>query len=139
MKDQQTHFAAQRSHRQLKVGEEIRHIVSSLFARGELADPALFGKSLTITEVKISPDLKNATIFYVPLLAVNFDAEGLVVIQKGLEKVEPFIKRHIAASLKIRVTPKLKFSYDRTFDNIDAVGKLLSHPRVQADLTPPTK
>lgn len=127
-------YSEKRSQRQLKVGEEIRHLLSGILARGELRNPALFDRTLTITEVQISPDLKNASAFYVPLLANSLTDEEKVIISQGLQSCAPFLRSQIAQKLKIRSTPKLRFFYDKTFDNMDEISRLLNNPRVRSDI-----
>ncbi len=130
-----SHYSEKRSQRQLKVGEEIRHILAEFLARGELSHPDLFASSITLTEVQVSPDLRNATLFYTPLLASGFSQEKLQALQTALETEERSLRMKLASRMTTRHVPKLRFFYDRTFDNIDTVSKLLEHPRVRADVT----
>ncbi len=127
-------FAAKRSHRQLKVGEELRHQLSLSLSKGELREPALFNRSFTITEVKVSPDLKNATVYYVPLLSSSLSEEDHQKIAEGFVHASSYLRTQIAQILRLRVTPKLTFIYDKTFDNMDEVTRLLNNPRVQQDI-----
>jgi len=98
--------------RQLRVGEEIRHVVSSTLQRGGFDDPALINSSLiTVTEVRISPDLKNATVFVMPLGGHDVD-----IILPALNEHAHHFQRELARQMQMKFTPRLKFTTDDTFD-----------------------
>jgi ribosome-binding factor A len=110
--------------RQLRVGEELRHALSQIIERGELRDPELTGKSITVTEVKISPDLRNATVFVVPL-----GGEGLKEIIPPLQRATSFLRHRIAQMVELRRVPNLKFEPDETFDYVDRINQVLEDGR----------
>jgi len=115
--------------RQLRVGEILRHELAWALERGDLSDPRLAKITLTVTEVSVSPDLKNATAFIVPLGGGDL-GEAL----QGLRSAEPFFRRLIAKKVDLRVVPRLKFEADKTFDEASKINALLHDPRVAADL-----
>jgi len=117
------------SQRQLRVGEEIRHALSVVFERGLLRDPVLFGVSVTVSEVRISPDLRNATVFVMPL--GGDDLDGVV---EALRRAAPFLRGEIARSVKLRYAPQLSFHADATFEQARLIDNLLSDPAVARDL-----
>ncbi len=115
--------------RQLRVGEELRHALAVVFERGHLRDPALSGVSVTVTEVRISPDLRNATVFVMPL--GGDDVDGVV---EALGRAGPFLRGEIARSVKLRYVPRLSFQADATFEQASLIDNLLSDPTVARDL-----
>ena len=121
--------ANQRSQRQLRVGEELRHALAQLLRPGELRDPALFDANVTVTEVQVSPDLRNATAFVMPLSGVN--AADVVA---GLRRSAPFLKGQIARAVRLRQVPNLAFALDTAFDSADRISELLHSEAVERDL-----
>ncbi|MEQ8357361.1 MAG: 30S ribosome-binding factor RbfA [Kiloniellaceae bacterium] len=119
----------QRSQRQLRVGEELRHALSRVLARGELRDPHLTDVSLTVTEVRISPDLKSATAFVVPLGGGELDP-----IIAALNHASGFLRGQLSHEVQLRHTPKLSFQADHSFDEAAHINKLLHNPRVARDV-----
>lgn len=117
------------SQRQLQVGEEIRHILSSIFMRGELHNPELSSTSITVSEVRISPDLKNATAYVLPL--AGKDKEMIVSI---LSSNANFLRHLVGKSIRLRQVPKLSFKLDNSYENAGRINELLSHPTVARDL-----
>jgi ribosome-binding factor A len=117
--------------RQLRVGEELRHALAQLLRPGELRDPALRGASITVTEVRISPDLRNATAFVMPLAGANSDD-----IMAGLKRSAPFLKSRIARMVELRQVPNITFALDNVFDNAAHIAALLARPEVERDLHP---
>jgi ribosome-binding factor A len=117
------------SQRQLRVGEEIRHILADILGRGEFRDPDLQDKIITVTEVRISPDLRNATAFVVPL-----GGTGAETIMPALRRVSPYLRGILASRLRLRVAPALGFEADTSFDYAQRIGALLQSPPVQRDL-----
>jgi ribosome-binding factor A len=115
--------------RQLKVGEEIRHALAEILGRGELRDPDLAEAQVTVTEVRVSPDLKAATVFVTRF--GGGDAAGLV---KALKRAAPFLRRELAHQAVLRVTPSLRFEADRTFEQATRIDSLLKDPAVTRDL-----
>src|SRR6266851_521014 len=120
------------SQRQLRVGEELRHALAQLLRPGELRDPALREANVTVTEVKVSRDLKNATAFVMPLASAN-EAE----IMAGLKRCAPFLKRRVARLVELRQAPNIVFAVDTAFDSAARIEALLHRPEVERDLHPP--
>ncbi len=117
------------SQRQLRVGEEIRHALAELLLRTEFHDPTLARAHLTISEVRMSPDLKHALIFITRL--GNQDVRPLL---PALARVAPFLRAQLAPKLGLRVTPEIKFSADEALDEATRINKLLHRPEVARDL-----
>jgi ribosome-binding factor A len=113
------------------VGEELRHALSKILRAGECRDPALQNANITVTEVRMSPDLRNATAFVVPLAGTN-----AAEIVAGLERSAPFLKGRVAREVALRNTPNLVFAFDDTFDRADQISALLARPEVARDLEP---
>ena len=118
------------SQRQLRVGEEIRHALAHILERNEVRDPDLAGKAITVTEVRISPDLKNATAYVVPLGGVG----DVVEITAALNRIKSFIRHRVAQSVQLRSAPKLSFLADTTFDEASHINDLLHLSEVARDL-----
>jgi len=118
-----------RSQRQLRVGEVIRHALAQTLERGEAHDPGLDGVSITVTEVRISPDLRNATAFVMPLGGAD---AGPVL--ESLTRAAPFFRRRIAGEVDLRRLPALSFELDDSFDNASHIDTLLRSPNVAADV-----
>lgn len=118
--------------RQLRVGEAVRHALSAAFERGEVHDPDLAEWVLTITEVRMSPDLKNATAFFQPLGGANPDQ--MKTIQGALKRAAPFLQSFVGRAATMKSTPRLSFQPDRSFDEADRVTALLKSGPVRRDL-----
>ena len=110
------------TNRQLKVGELLRHKISEELIRNPFFDKKYSNISLTVTEVKMTPDLKKAKVFVVPLSSENFDD-----IFEKLNVIAPKIQGKIGRSLGLRFTPEIVFKKDFTFEKIDKIEKLLSN------------
>jgi ribosome-binding factor A len=119
------------SQRQLRVGEELRHALAELLRPGELRDPALHDASITVTEVRVSPDLKNATAFVMPLAGTN-----AAEIMAGLKRSAGYLRGQVARTVELRQTPNLVFALDHAFDNAARIAALLARPEVERDLHP---
>ncbi len=115
--------------RQLRVGEELRHALAEIFGRGGLRDPALKNASVTVTEVRISPDLRNATAFVTPL--GGGDATALLT---ALARAAPYVRGQIGRTIRLRFTPAIAFELDTSFDRVSHIDALLLRPAVAADL-----
>lgn len=124
------------SQRQLRVGEEIRHALAWTLERDEVRDPSVQGVPVTVTEVRVSPDLKNATAFVVPLGAEDGDAAALL---EGLLRAAPFLRRRIGEKVRLRHVPRLSFVADQSFDNAGRIDALLRRPDVARDLFKPAE
>jgi ribosome-binding factor A len=118
-----------RSVRLLKVGEQVRHVMSELLARQEVHDDVLTSHTVSITEVRMSPDLRHATIFIKSLLGANED-----VVIKALRTNTAYFQKEVAGRLKLRFAAKLKFLPDESFDEASRIESLLADPKVQQDL-----
>ena len=117
------------SQRQLRVGEELRHALARVLTRNPLSDPALAGVTLTVTEVRLSPDLRNATAFVVPL-----GGAGLEPVVRALNRAAAFLRGQLAREVRLRHLPRLAFAADRTFDQARRVHDILERPHVRQDL-----
>jgi len=123
----------ERSQRQLRVGEMLRHALVEILARDELRDPALAGVPVTVTEVRISPDLRSATAFVIPLGGAGGGADAVV---KALNHAVPFLRRQLGEHVTLRRLPTLGFVYDETFDEGARIDGLLRSPAVRRDTAP---
>ncbi len=117
------------SQRQLRVSEVIRRALSDILARGELHDPELADASITVGEVRMSPDLRHATAFVLPLGGVNTP-----VVLKALARNRVEIRRLVTKQIDLKYSPELSFEPDRTFDQMDRTRELLDSPEVRRDL-----
>lgn len=117
------------SQRQLRVGEELRHIIAGVIERGDFRDPDLQGRLITVTEVRISPDLRNATVFVTPL--GGGDVTGVL---GGLKRAKAFLRHELARSMGLRLVPDLSFEADTSFDEANRIDALLRSPVVARDL-----
>jgi ribosome-binding factor A len=120
------------SQRQLRVGEELRHTIAQVIERGALRDPDLADVPITITEVRIGPDLRNATVFVAPLggsitVAENQAAAGVETeaIVAAMQRAASFLRRSIAKSVHLKYAPNLTFEADTSFDYADNIDRLL--------------
>lgn len=118
-----------RSVRLLKVGEQVRHVLSELLARQEVHDDVLTSHTLSVTEVRMSPDLRHATVFIKSLLGANEAA-----VLKALRTNTAYFQKEVAGRLKLRFAAKLKFLPDESFDEASRIEGLLANPKVQRDL-----
>ena len=116
-------------HRLERVGELIRHAIADIFARGEVRDDALENHSLTIPSVRMSPDLKLATILVMPL-----GGEGAEATVAALDRHKKELRALIARRINLKFAPDLRFALDRTFDAQARMDALLRSPAVARDL-----
>ena len=117
------------SQRQLRVGELIRRTLSEVLARGEIHDPDLTTMSITVAEVRASPDLKIATVFVMPLGGGNREAAIAALARNRAE-----LRRALSKDLTLKFTPDLRFRIDETFDRMDATRALFAQDKVRQDL-----
>jgi len=117
------------SQRQLRVGEVIRRALSDILARGDVHDPDLGRASITVSEVRTAPDLRQATAYVMPLGGVNTD--GVV---KALNRNRVELRRLVTAQIDLRFSPELSFVADESFDRMDRTRALLRSPAVSRDL-----
>lgn len=121
--------AAGPSQRQLRVAEEIRHVLAGVFARHELRDPDLADVLITVTEVRIGPDLKHAIAFVARLGRSDVD-----VLLPALKRATPFLRGHVAHSLRLKFAPDLTFQPDTALEYATKIDRLLHAPQVARDL-----
>lgn len=118
------------SQRMLRVGEQVRHALSDVLARGEVRDDLIESTVISITEVRMSPDLKIATAFVSPLGAADNDA-----VIKALAKHAKFIRGRVSGALRqMRSMPEFRFRLDTSYDNMARIDQLLRSPEVARDL-----
>lgn len=121
--------AETRSVRVLRVGEQVRHVLSEILMRGEVHDDVLTKHPVSITEVRMSPDLRHATVFVKPLLGENEEA-----VVKALRTNTAYLQREVAARVQQKYAAKLKFLADESFDEGTHIEQLLRNPKVAQDL-----
>src|SRR6476660_7236783 len=121
--------AAGGSQRQLRVGETVRHAVADILVNASVHDPDLEGHIITVPEVRMSPDLKLATI-YVLLLG----ARATEIVIAALERNKKFLRGEVARRVNLKFAPDLRFRVDARFDEAERIEKLLRTPAVQKDL-----
>jgi ribosome-binding factor A len=117
------------SQRQLRVGEELRHALSQVLQRGGFRDPDLTGVILTVTEVRPSPDLRNATVFVSPLGGGNMKA-----ILAGLHRASRFLRGEVAKRVHLKYMPDFSFKADTSFDEAAKIDAALRDPAVVHDI-----
>ena len=130
------------SPRQLRVGEAIRHALAHALERGEVHDPGLGGMSVTVTEVRVSPDLRHATAFVIPFAATLGEgaAKAMTEVVAALNRAAPFLRHRVAEAVRTRLAPEIVFRPDTTFDEAEHIHRLFADSRVARDLgrEPPT-
>jgi ribosome-binding factor A len=117
------------SERQLKVGELIRHAFAEIFSRGEIVDDVLNQYSLTVSEVRMTPDLKLATVYVLPL-----GGEGAADAVKHLDQHTRFLRGELARRISLKFVPELRFKTDTSFANSQRIDELLASTKVARDL-----
>src|SRR5271165_1472401 len=122
---------AEPSQRMLRVGELIRHAAAQLLARGEITDPVLEKHVVTVSRAKMSPDLKLATIYVMPLGGAD-EPEVLA----ALDRHKKFLRGELAHQVNLKFAPEVRFRMDDTFDNASRIDALLNSERVRRDLSP---
>lgn len=118
-----------RSVRLLRVGEQMRHVLSEILQRGDVHDETLARHLVSVTEVRMSPDLRHATVFVKPLLGKDEEA-----VLKALRTNTAYLQREVAAKVQMKYAAKLKFLADESFDEGSHIDKLLRAPKVAQDL-----
>lgn len=118
------------SQRQLRVGEQVRHVLSDIFFREEIHEPELRGVSITVSLVKVSPDLKNATAYVMPLAGEN--AEGIV---RALNTSAPYLRKLMNKQMVLKYSPKLFFKIDKSFEEAHRINTLLKQEEIVGDLS----
>ena len=117
------------SQRALRVGELIRHAVSDMLTRGDVHDPVLEGHLITVPEVRMTADLRLATIYVMPLGGRDIEA-----VLEALDRNKRFLRGEIAHRVNLKFAPEIRFRADERFDEAERIEKLLRTPAVQRDL-----
>jgi ribosome-binding factor A len=115
--------------RQLRVGEEIRHLLADLLERGNMRDPDLREASITVTSVDVSPDLRNATAFIIPL-----GGQDEARLLSAMRRAAPWFRARVGEKAGLRHAPEIRFQLDTTFDEADKIDSLLRRPDVARDI-----
>jgi ribosome-binding factor A len=117
------------SQRQLRAGELVRHALVEILREEDIADPALQGVSVTVTEVRVSPDLRHAAVFVEPLGGAH-----AAEVVGGLNRHARFLRGRLGHAIEMKFTPELKFVHDESFDEAARMDRLFDDPRVRRDL-----
>ncbi len=117
------------SQRQLRVGEELRHALVGILRDNHARDPDLREANVTVSEVRVSPDLSNATVFVMP-----FGGQKIGSTVAGLNRAAPYFRTLVAHAVKLRIAPRLVFELDTSFSYAAKIDDLLHAPEVQRDL-----
>lgn len=115
--------------RLLRVGEQVRHVLADILQRGDVHDPVLTSHVVSVTEVRMSPDLRHATVFVKPLLGRDEEA-----VLKALRQNTAYLQREVAHRVRMKYAAKLKFIGDESFDEASHIEALLRDPHVAQDL-----
>ena len=118
--------------RVLRVGEQVRHVLSDILMRGDVHDDVLANHPVSVTEVRMSPDLRHATVFVKPLLGKDEEA-----VIKALRTNTAYLQKTVASKVRMKYAAKLKFLSDESFDEASHIEKLLRDPKVARDLGVP--
>jgi ribosome-binding factor A len=130
MTSKSTHSGAKApSQRMLRVGELIRHRIAELLARGEVHDDVLASHVITIPEVRLSPDLKLATVYVMPL-----GGNDVKPVVEALTRNKKYLRAAVAETLNLRCAPDLRFKEDKTFEEATRIDRLLDSPKVRQDI-----
>ena len=121
--------AEEHSVRLLRVGERVRHVLAEILTRQQVHDETLSARTVSVTEVRMTPDLRNATVYVKPLLGADEE-----VVVAALRKNTAYLQREVAKRLGLKFAAKLTFRADESFDEAGRIDALLSDPRVKRDL-----
>lgn len=116
--------------RQLRAGELVRHALAEVLSRGEVHDPVIQGHMITVPEVRMSPDLRQATAYVMPL--GGRDAKDVLA---ALDRNKKFLRGEVARRVNLKFAPEIRFRLDERFDEAERIEKLLRTPQVQRDLS----
>ncbi len=119
------------SQRQLRVGETVRHAIADILVHGSVHDQELAGHIITVPEVRMSPDLKLATVYVMPLGGRDTD-----IVIAALERNKKFLRGEVARRVNLKFAPDLRFRADDRFDEAERIEKLLRTPAVRRDIAP---
>jgi ribosome-binding factor A len=122
--------AAGGSQRQLRVGELIRHELADMLSRGDIHDPVVEAHMITVPEVRMSPDLRLATIYIMPL-----GGRDEKEVLEALDRNKKYVRGEISRRVNLKFAPEIRFRIDERFDEAERIEKLLRTPSVQRDLT----
>lgn len=117
------------SQRQLRVGESVRHALAELLTRGEIHDDTIASHVITVTEVRMSPDLKIATAYIMPLGGAD-----LKPVLDALDRNKKFIRAEVAHAVNLKYAPDIRFREDETFEEAMRIERLLHSPKVRQDI-----
>jgi ribosome-binding factor A len=117
------------SQRALRVGELVRHALSEMLTRGDVHDPVLEGRLITVPEVRMSPDLRMATIYVMPL-----GGREIKEVLEALERNKRYLRGEISRHVNLKFAPDIRFRADERFDEAERIEKLLRTPAIQRDL-----
>jgi ribosome-binding factor A len=126
---QKNSYAAGGSQRQLRVGELVRHAIADILSQGSVHDPDLEGHIITVPEVRMSPDLKLATVYVMPL-----GGRDSAKVIEALARNKKFLRGEVARRVNLKFAPDIRFRVDERFDEAERIEKLLRTPAVQRDL-----
>jgi ribosome-binding factor A len=129
MSRQKSQSAKPPSQRQLRVGEVIRHKLADMLSRGEIHDDVLASHVITVPEVRLSPDLKLATAYVIPLGGADTEA-----VLEALNRHKRFIRGEIAHAVNLKFAPDIRFHRDETFEEASRIDQLLADPKVRHDV-----
>jgi ribosome-binding factor A len=115
--------------RSLRAGEVVRHALAEILARGEIHDPVIAAHLITVPEVSMSPDLRMATVYILPL-----GGHDAAVVLAALERNKRYLRGEIARRVSLKFAPDIRFRIDRRFDEAERVERLLRSPQVRRDL-----
>lgn len=119
--------------RQLRVGELVRRTLADMLNRGDIHDTVLNAMSITVSEVSLSPDLKVATVYVMPLMGSVPVAEAIAALARNKHE----LRRRLGGEMTLKYAPDLRFRADETFDRLDETRRLFSDPTVQRDIATP--
>jgi ribosome-binding factor A len=134
-----THHQGQQqgpTQRQLRAGELVRHALVEILREEDFSDAALTGVSVTVTEVRMSPDLRHATVFAEPLGGDQLGGGHAGEVIEALNRHARFLRGRLGHAIDMKFTPDLKFIHDESFDEAAKMSRLFADPRVAQDLTP---
>jgi ribosome-binding factor A len=129
MANRSNHRKTGPTQRQLRVGELIRHALAEMLARGEVHDDVLATHAVTVSEVRMSPDLRLATIYIMPL-----GGKDLGSVLSALDRNRKYIRGEIAHAVNLKFAPEIRFLADETFDEAERIDRLLASDKVRQDL-----
>ena len=116
----------------MRVGELIRQAIAELLARGDVHDDVIAAHTITVPEVRVSPDLRNATVFVMPLGGRDIEA-----VLSALRRNDRFIRGGVARAVNLKYAPQLSFKADESFDEAQRISELLDSPQVRRDIDEP--